>query len=360
MTNEVVIIGAGATGLSSAIFLNEKGYEVSIYEKRTRQPITKALGINPKTLELFSKSGITERFLSNGWKLEKSNFWYQNKHIYQNDFSRVKHPYPFMIIQPQHETEQILEEYLVEKSICVNRNFDLKSIISTTKQTTLTFEHLQSEKHHTISTNGIVIGADGSRSTLRTHLNIALQGWEHNDIYTLYDIELDTPLAKNELHYIFHQEGGMLMLHIRDNIWRVGGNIANVLERLPKGTSLGKITWQTNFTIREMVAEKFREKNIFLLGDAAHVHSPLGGKGMNMCIEDAAILAQMLADNKEDIFATIRRKKMKKTIGVLGQLTEVVGGKHPLGRFMRGQMDNFSFLFPIFMPQMRKFLLGLS
>src|ERR1043165_1447995 len=104
---EIIIIGAGSTGLSAAIFLHAKGYKPRILEKRDRAKITKALGVNPVTLQLFEPLGITNRFLDNGQKVSCMNFWHKDHLLYKNDFSLEKHPYPFMLIQPQHETEQI-------------------------------------------------------------------------------------------------------------------------------------------------------------------------------------------------------------------------------------------------------------
>lgn len=360
MDNEIIIVGAGSTGLSTAIFLNEKGYKVRIFDKRERTKITKAVGINPVTLQLFEKTGITQRFINNGWKLETSNFWYKDSLVYKNLFSTIKHPYPFMIIQPQFETENILEEYLNEKGIFVERNYDLNSLQTENEITTLDFVNLENKQHLDIKTKNIVVGADGNKSKVREQAGIKLKGWEHDAVYTLYDVELDTPLSSKEIHYVFHKEGAILMLHIKEGIWRVGGNLPNVLNKLPTGTKTGKISWETNFTIREMISEKLNRNNVFVLGDAAHTHSPLGGKGMNMCIEDAYIFTDYLSQNRQNEYSDFRLKKLRKTVGILGQLTEVVGGQHFIGNTIRSQMKNFSFTFPIFMPYMRKFLLGLK
>ncbi len=360
MENEIIIIGAGSTGLSAAIFLIEKGYKVRIFDKRERTNITKALGINPLSLQLFEKTGITQRFLNNGYKIETSNFWYKDDLVYKNPFTNLNHPFPFMLVQPQCETESILEKYLNEKGIFVDRKFELVALKTGNKRTKLDLLNTETQEHLIIQTDNIVIGADGNKSQVRELIGIKLKGWEHNAVFTLYDVELETTLSKKEIHYVFHKEGAILMLHIKNGIWRIGGNLPNVLQNLPTGTKTGKITWETNFTIREMVSEKLNVENIFLLGDAAHIHSPLGGRGMNMCIEDAYIFADFLSKHKQNEYSEFRLKKLKKTIGVLGQLTEVVGGQHFIGNTIRSQMKNFSFVFPIFMPYMKKFLLGLK
>jgi 2-polyprenyl-6-methoxyphenol hydroxylase-like FAD-dependent oxidoreductase len=360
MNKDITIIGAGSTGLSAGIFLNAYGYQPRILEKRDRAKITKAIGINPVTLQLFEKSGITNRFLNNGWKLECMNFWYKDELIYKNQFSKVKHPYPYMIIQPQWETEKILEEYLNEKGIEVERNFELLSISKNSASLTLDFKNINANSNFSLETDGIVIGADGSKSKVREETGIEFKGWEHPAQYTLFDIELETSISHKEGHYRFYKEGAMLMLHIRDGVWRVGGNLKDVLNYLPRGTKTGKISWETNFIISEKIAANYSAGNVHLLGDAAHIHSPLGGKGMNMCIEDSYIFANLFNQNKEDQFSKLRRKKVKNMVGILGQLTETMGGQHFIGNTLRSNMKNFSFFFPVVMPFMRKFLLGVK
>lgn len=359
MDRNVTIIGAGSTGLSAGIFLDSYGYRPKIIEKRERRKITKAIGINPVTLSLFEKSGITHRFISNGWKLECMNFWYQNDLIYKSQFAKIKHAYPFMIVQPQFETEQILEDYLNEKGIEIERKVELLNISDSGNFLKLDLKNLNDNTNYDLETDGIIIGADGSKSKVRDEIGYKMKGWEHPDQYTLYDIELETPVDHKEGHYRFHKEGVMIMLHISDGVWRVGGNITDMLNYLPKGTKIGKTSWKADFTISEKIAEKFSLGNVHIIGDAAHVHSPLGAKGMNMCIEDSYIFSKLFEQNREVEFSNIRRKQISSTVGILGQLTELAGGQTFVGQKVRESMKPFSFLFPVLMPYMRNFLLGL-
>jgi 2-polyprenyl-6-methoxyphenol hydroxylase-like FAD-dependent oxidoreductase len=356
---EVFIIGAGSTGLSAAFFLSAQGFKTSITDKRQeRRKITKALGINPGTLKIFEGTGVTEKFLQNGWKCGAMNFWSNGKHLFKNDFSKIRHEYPFMLIQPQHETESIIEEMLGDRGIFIERGKALENIV-TGDTTVMTFSDGQNRSEQ-IETAGIVIGADGSKSKVREKLGVAFNGWEHREEFTLYDVEMETPLTHKEGHYYFFREGGMILLHIRDGVWRVGGNVKNVFDHLPKGTRTGKISWETTFTIREKVAASFRTNNVYLLGDAAHIHSPAGAKGMNMCIEDSFIFSNLFRDNREREYHDQRYPSIKRSVGILGQLTDKIGGNNWMGRNIRSNMGAFSFLSPLVMPPLRRFLLGLK
>jgi 2-polyprenyl-6-methoxyphenol hydroxylase-like FAD-dependent oxidoreductase len=357
---DILIIGAGSTGLSSALFLSDLGFKPRIIDKR-KEParITKALGVNPNTLKLFERNGITSRFLENGNKVSCFNFWCKNRLVYKNDFSKVNHPYPYMLVQPQFETEAIMEAALSERGILVERGVAVEDIAVGEHAILITLKDTNGNAiphDH----NGIILGADGHKSRLRESMGVAFNGWEHTEEFVMYDIELQTPISHNEGHYLFYKEGGMLMLHIRDGVWRVGGNIKDVLNYLPKGSRTGRISWETTFTIREKVAATFSKGNVFLLGDAAHIHSPAGAKGMNLCIEDSFIFAQLLQQGQEQKYSDGRRSEIRKAVNILSQLTDKVGGHNLVGNTIRSNFDKLSIFFPLIMPRMRKFLLGIK
>jgi 2-polyprenyl-6-methoxyphenol hydroxylase-like FAD-dependent oxidoreductase len=150
------------------------------------------------------------------------------------------------------------------------------------------------------------------------------------------------------------------MLHIRDGVWRLAGTVDNLMDYLPAGTRTGKVHWEATFRVGEKVAEKFNLNNVFLLGDAAHIHSPARGSGMNTCIEDSYIFAGLAADGKQKQYYDLRHRDIRQMVGVLGQLTDKIAGQNFMGRSIRKNFHLFSFLFPLFMPTMRKFLLGIK
>lgn len=358
-SKEITIIGAGATGLSAALFLSGQGLRPRIIDKRPPATITKALGINPHTLQLLESTGLTARFLNRGWPLRYWNYWCRDKLVYRNDFGRVKHRYPFMLIQPQCDTEALMTEALAEREILVERGRGLQVLSVEGERTRMVFS-LPDGHTEELLTTGIVIGADGHSSTVRDQLGIAFKGWEHHELFRLYDVELETPLPRDEGHYLFFREGSLLMLHIRDNVWRVGGNMEDVFSYLPHGTTTGRVSWETSFSVREKVATTFSSGNVFLLGDAAHIHSPVGAKGMNLCIEDSHLLTQLLLQGREQEFGRLRRPAIKRTVGLLGQLTDKIGGRNIIGNTVRHHLDKAAPLFPLLMPGMSRFMLGLK
>jgi 2-polyprenyl-6-methoxyphenol hydroxylase-like FAD-dependent oxidoreductase len=264
-----------------------------------------------------------------------------------------------MLVQPQSETEAIMEAALWQRGIVVERGMSLENLSQHNNEVQLVFKDANGESSK-INVNGIVIGADGHKSKVRESVGVPFKGWEHHEVFKMYDVELETSISPIDGHYRFYKEGGMLMLHIRDGVWRIGGNVKDAFEHLPKGTRSGKISWETTFTIQEKVAEKFSVDNVYILGDAGHVHSPAGAKGMNLCIEDSYIFSQLLKEGREADYHKTRYSKIKRTVGIVGQLTDKIGGHNFFGRTVRNNLDTLSVFFPLIMPPLRRFLMGLN
>src|SRR5262249_44610670 len=153
--------------------------------------ISKALGVNPNTLKLLEKTEVTKRFLENGRKVECFNFWCNDKLVYKNDLTQIKHPYPFMLVQPQSDTERIIEEALAERGIFVERGIELENLIQHDGTVQLSFKDANG-KTSQADIKGIVIGADGHKSKVRQTVDIPFKGWEHHEVFKMYDVELET------------------------------------------------------------------------------------------------------------------------------------------------------------------------
>jgi len=360
ISNErVLIVGAGPSGLAAALFLSEQGIRSRIVEKEKGLSLhSKALGVNPNTLLLLEQSGVTQRFLENGRKMEKINFWKGEQLVFQNDFAKTRHKYPFMLIQPQQESEELLLQALKERNGVVDFQTALSSLSRDYYSPTATLREpngmIEDRRYP------LVIGADGAKSSVRELTKIRMEGFRYSEEWELYDVVLELPRAPDEGHVMVCQEGGVVMIRLKEDIWRVAGNMSSLLNYLPRNTKVGKIIWRSTFRIGHRVAKTLQRGNIVLIGDAAHLHSPVGARGMNLGIEDAYMVSQLLKENRLHEYTKLRRDYLKRTVRRINAMTQALGGGGWLMRTARANVGLFKPIFPIAMPIARKFILGLN
>jgi len=205
-----------------------------------------------------------------------------------------------------------------------------------------------------------LVGADGGSSIVRHCNNIEMDGYRYDKEWQLYDIELDVPVNPDEGHIRIFPEGGMIMIRLMEDIWRVAGSMKSILDYLPSDTSIGKIFWESKFRIHHKLAQELTKDNMVLIGDAAHLHSPVGARGMNLGIQDAFIAAKLIHDNSLEDYNDIRRPYLNKTVRQVNDLTMGLAGESKLARIARQRINNLRFLFPFIMPRARKFIMGLD
>lgn len=352
---KILIVGAGPSGLSAAIFLSELGYHPRIIDKKTKiSDFSKALAVNPMSLTLFENLGITQRFLENGRKMQALNFWKGDKHVFQNNFQSVKHKYPFMLVQTQKDSEEILLDELKKRNIEVEYGTECT-------------DFQKNEKGYTVSIKGeastdydYFIGADGGHSIIRKSLGIEMKGYRYDEEWELYDVELDINIPPDEGHIRVFPEGGMIMIRLYDNYWRIAGNLPSILNFLPKNTKIGEVIWESKFRIHHKVAKSLVNDNVVLIGDAAHLHSPVGARGMNLGIQDAYLVSQLIHKGTLASYNKERLAFLENTVNRINIMTMGVAGNTIPSRIFRKNINLISVIFPLVMPTARKFIMGLN
>lgn len=352
----LTIAGAGPTELAVALFLKKKGYEPYLFEKRLeRSQLSKAFGVNPRTLTLLKKTGATERFLETGRKMTALNLWRNGKVVLKNDFSSKDIEFPFMLVQSQEDSERILEELLAEAGVMVDRGKELSEISLGNDFVSYSLAG---------QTNSVkskyFFGADGAGSATRKSLDLSFDGIVMNDPWGLYDLELDMPLNEDEGHIFLLDGGAVFTVRLKDDIWRVIGNVDNLLDRLPKGTKTGKIVWDSDFGISHRVIKQFRHQNVFFGGDAAHIHSGLGARGMNLGIEDAYVFAELYAKQRLEEYNAMRKPVVDKVMDNIEMMTDMMRGHSAKARMMRQMTPVLPIAFGLVKNFATDFVLGLD
>jgi 2-polyprenyl-6-methoxyphenol hydroxylase-like FAD-dependent oxidoreductase len=248
------------------------------------------------------------------------------------DFSVLPHRFNFILVLPQSDTETVLIEALERDGIGIRWNTHLESF--TRNGETCQCE-LLSDGQHIMQAADILIGADGARSTVRKTLGMAFDGESEPQEFGLADIELDDwpfPFDRAVAQVGDGRISGFFP--IREGFGRFVANHPDILNRLPAEAKVGKVIWQSRFHISYRQVRAYQDGNIFLTGDAAHIHSPVGGRGMNLGIEDAATLAWLISSRDTSRYTAMRHPVGKKVLAFTEAQTRQLLSRNPLNRFL--------------------------
>jgi len=190
----------------------------------------------------------------------------------------------------------------------------------------------------------LVFGADGARSVVRHALGVDFAGSALPEPWLLWDVQLDTPLDPQRVHIGLQPDGFLFVMHLQADIWRVIGNGADPLAQLPYGSVPGEVIWQSQFHIAHRLAGKASVGRVALGGDAAHIHSPLGARGMNLGMEDAYVFADCAFDalngklERMQEYAELREPLHRQVVHRVAALTRIMRGRPAPLRWMRNTL----------------------
>jgi 2-polyprenyl-6-methoxyphenol hydroxylase-like FAD-dependent oxidoreductase len=306
----ILVVGAGPTGLAMACELARHGAPVRIIDELPGiLPFCRATGIHARTLEVFQDLGIVDEFLAVGQPIRAVNEYANGVRFRHTRFGVVDSPYPVTLSVEQHRTEAILEALLGRLGAKVERGTQLMSFRERLDGVRATLRHADGQEE--VVETPWLVGCDGAHSTVR-HLNRQhFPGEADPRQYVLADVVVEPPVATDEAHSFLGDHGFLFMFPLPEGRMLVGGEIPEhhertevpaleeiqslVRERGPRGARVKQPRWCSYFRIHYRVARHYRHGRIFLAGDAVHVHSLMGGLGMNTGIQDAYNLAWKLA-----------------------------------------------------------------
>ena len=313
MSTDVLIAGAGPTGLVLALWLTKLGVKVRIVDK-TAEPGTtsRALAVQARTLELYRQLDLTEAVISQGHRVPAVNLWVRGEREARLAFENVGSnltPYPFLHIFPQDQHERLLIERLEALGISVERRTEL---IGFTERDGGVVARLRGGDGAEQDCEArFAAGCDGARSITREIIGTGFPGGTYRQVFYVADVDAMGPALNGELHVdldeadflaVFPLAGtgrARLIGTVRDE--RADHADSLVFEDI-SGRAIGslkvkveKVNWFSTYHVHHRVTRHFRKGRAFLVGDAAHIHSPAGGQGMNTGIGDAINLAWKLA-----------------------------------------------------------------
>ena len=306
---DIVIIGAGPTGLALSAELRRRGIEALTVDKIAEGANTsRAAVVHARTLEVLEPLGIVPTMLNEGVKVPIFRIRDHDKTLLMLDFKEIPSAYAFTLMCPQNRTEAILLARLRELG---------GDVVRPAEATAVRFGSDRAEAD--IAVNGVactvkarwVVGCDGMHSRVRDDAMIAFSGAAYDESFVLADVYMDWPLARDEVSLFFSPEGLVVVAPLPEGRYRIVATADDAPEhpsipylqalvdtRGPQAppARIRDSVWTSRFRVHHRVAENPRKGRVLLCGDAAHVHSPAGGQGMNTGIQDAMSLAGVLAD----------------------------------------------------------------
>jgi 2-polyprenyl-6-methoxyphenol hydroxylase-like FAD-dependent oxidoreductase len=304
---EVVVVGAGPSGLAMACTLRRAGADVLVLEQAAEGANTsRAAVVHARTLEVLEQLDVSRRLVAEGHVVPVFTVRAGERVLMRLDFGGLPTAYPYALMLPQSRTEAILAERLTELGGAVRRPFAVTGVTPVGDGADVAVAG-PGGPAQTVRAR-YVVGADGMHSAVREAVGIGFTGGRYEESFALADVRMDWPLPAAEVQLYLAPEGLVLVAPLPGGRHRVVATIdqapeqiagagveALLAERTAQRPRVHEVAWSSRFHVHHRVADAYRRGPVFLVGDAAHVHSPAGGQGMNTGIQDAVDLATTMA-----------------------------------------------------------------
>lgn len=383
---DALIVGAGPVGLTMAAELERHGLRCRIIDK---SPVatdkSKALVVWTRTLELLENIGLAEKFVESGMLLDGSTIYADGEpkiHLVM-DVAHTRFPRPVMI--PQCGTEGLLTEHLASRGIRVERSTELLRFLQTSSGVTAVLQRADGTSEEV--TASWLLGCDGAHSTVRHQLGMEFTGDAEENDWMLADVHISGNLAANEVSIFWHKDGILAFFPFAPGRFRMIADLglargvgkppdptleevqATIDRRGPQGLRAHDPVWLSGFRIHERKVSDYRAGRVFLAGDAAHIHSPAGGQGMNTGMQDAVNLAWKLALVQKgrghespllDSYSQERSEVGDMVLRSASAATKIATLRNPISQFVRNHTASFLGSFSFFRQRATNALTELS
>ncbi|HYB53250.1 MAG TPA: FAD-dependent monooxygenase [Thermoanaerobaculia bacterium] len=314
MDTDVLIVGAGPTGLMLANQLGRRGVRTQIIDRHEGPAQqSRALGVQPRTLEIYSHLGIDREAIELGKKALGADMSARGKraaHVPLDTIGTDLSPYPYLLILGQDDNELLMGRALRRWNLSIQWNTELVGLSQEADHVRTTVKQPDGASREISA--AWVAGCDGARSSVREMNAIDFVGAPYEHVFFVADTEMTGPMVPEELNVYLWRGGFHLFFPLRGvNHWRLVGILPKALRgrddltlddvtpsiRKEAGAELSVKTcrWFSTYRIHHRRAARFRTGRCFVLGDAAHIHSPVGAQGMNTGLQDAYNLAWKIA-----------------------------------------------------------------
>lgn len=306
--SEVLIVGAGPVGLALAVSLRQNGVSPVILDRQTEGANTsRAAVVHARTMEVLETLGLAEEMVSHGLKMSVFRVRDRDKQLIEIEFKDIPSKYQYVLMIPQNETEALLLERLRSLGGDVIRPSEVTAVRQNGDFVTVTARQGETQIEFAAK---YVVGCDGMHSVVRQQAGIEFEGGSYGQSFVLADVALDWPFGREEVSLFFSSKGLAVIAPLPHDRFRIvvtadeapehpsTADVQALLdERGPreKRGHIESIAWSSRFHVHHRVAQALRKGRVIIAGDAAHVHSPAGGQGMNTGIQDGVSLGEALS-----------------------------------------------------------------
>ncbi|MET0899181.1 MAG: NAD(P)/FAD-dependent oxidoreductase [Mycobacterium sp.] len=337
---DVLVVGAGPVGLTAAIVLIQAGHDVIVVDNQAEGANTsRAAVLHPHTLELLEPFRVTPNLVARGVPVPTFAIRDRDDLLMRVPFAELPTPYPFTLMISQADTEAFLLTRLGELGAKVVRPATVVAVSQDDAHVTATFDDGDRIRAR------YLVGADGLHSTVRAEADIAFVGGTYEESFILADVHLSGGVPPEEVTLYFSPAGLVVVAPLPGGLHRIVATVTDAPQqpdvamvqqlldhRGPQARPVvvEDVVWSSRFRVHHRIADTFRAGRVLLAGDAAHVHSPAGGQGMNLGIEDAVVAGQVLSrvlsgespDSLDD-YAAARRRTAAQVVALAGRLTDM-------------------------------------
>lgn len=379
-TTDVLIVGAGPTGLTLACALAQAGISAVVLDRQaTGTNTSRAAAVHARTLEVLEPLDVTRRMLEAGHIVPTFVIRDRDRVVARIQFEHLPTPYPFVLMVPQSTTEAILSARLQEIGGALIRQCTVTAIDQRRDAVMVTVRQ-DDDVQHVIQAQ-FLVGADGMHSTVREQCGIAFEGSAYEQSFVLADVRMSWDLPRDEVMGYFSPDGLVIVAPLPQDRYRIVATMDDAPEvpsieqvqrlldeRGPQShpARVDDLVWSGRFRVHHRVAARYRVGRVLLAGDAAHVHSPAGGQGMNTGIQDATALSHALAravqqgiQDAFDAYEQRRRPVAQRVVAFTDRMTRVATLRGQRARTLRNTAIGVASRFPMVTRRLATELSGL-
>ncbi len=355
----ILIAGAGATGLTAALELARRGFLARIVASGAGPvPLTesRALGINARTLTLLSPSRVTDVILQEAQQLARFRITSRGRLLVDLDTTKVPGPYSAIHALAQGHTERLLLGKLSDYEIVPEWNTVVEAVSGDLLKPSVTLRKADGSVE--IVDFDIVVGADGSHSAVRKAVGIGFPGEALESSFYLADFRYAVPIDPGFAEINLVDPGIIGRLPVTRDVLRYISTLSDFESRIEHPAPIAERVWASDFRIHFRHVETMTKGNVFLAGDAAHIHSPAGARGMNLGIEDACWLAWLISQGREKEYSELRMPAVKAVLKQTYRLTSLITMTNPASIAIRNLAAPLIFRIPAFSQKLLRSVSG--